>query len=102
MESGFWGDNYRVFFFVAYLCSLNETGFYTRKHMGSFVDWGLCENNWVFLHKSLKAVPIFQFCFRLIKFSVLLAIGISLLILRVLRDFCMYLSSVSRKCSCLL
>lgn len=55
--------------------------------MGSFDGPGLCENNFIFLHKSLKAVPLFQFCCRLLKLSVLLDIVLSLLILHVLRDF---------------
>ena len=53
---------------------------YSGKHMWSFDGPGLCENNFIFLHKSLKAVPVFQFCCRP-KLSVLLSIGLSLLIL---------------------
>lgn len=68
---------------------------YSGKHMGSFDGPGLWENNFIFLHKSLKAVPVFQFCCRP-KLSLLLSIGLSLLILHVLRDFCVYFSSMSR------
>lgn len=64
--------------------------------MGSFDGPGLCENNFIFLQKSLKAVPLFQFCCRLLKLSVLLDIVLSLLTLHVLRDFFMYFSNMSK------
>lgn len=45
-------------FFVADVCSLNETDFHIRKHFGSWGGSGACKNTEIVLQKSLRALPL--------------------------------------------